>query len=105
MFDMGWDEMVLIGVVSLVVIGPKDLPKVMRQAGVWAKRAREMAVDFQRGIENMAREAEVDSLKKDVEQAADTSQFRYELDQATRLEPNPPPAPLVPHDPSVPPAP
>jgi sec-independent protein translocase protein TatB len=120
MFDMGWDEMLLIGVVSLVVIGPKDLPKVLRQAGVWAKRAREMASEFQRGIEEMAHESEVADLKKDVEQAVDTSMFRKELEQAVSLDetpntlfapPEPPaPAPVTPteipvHAPPIPPEP
>ncbi len=107
MFDMGWDEMLLIGVVSLVVVGPKDLPKVLRQAGVWARRAREMASEFQRGIDEMARESDLADLKKDVETAADTSAFRHELEQAVALEdhPTPAPPPLVPHAPSVPPEP
>ena len=106
MFDMGWDEMLLIGVVSLVVIGPKDLPKVLRQAGVWARRAREMAHEFQRGVEEMTREAELDDLKKDVQQAVDTSTFRYELEQAVTLEdPALKPAPLPHTSPSVPPEP
>ena len=86
MFDMGWDEMLLIGVVSLVVIGPKDLPKVLRQAGVWARRAREMAMDFQRGVEDMARESEMADLKRDVQAAVDTTAFRHELEQAVALD-------------------
>ncbi len=117
MFDMGWDEMLLIGVVSLVVIGPKDLPKVLRQAGVWARRAREMASEFQHGIEEMARESEVADLKKDVEHAVDATMFRKELEQAVSLDepticttppdpaPLPNPAPLPVHAPSVPPEP
>lgn len=106
MFDMGWDEMLLIGVVSLVVIGPKDLPKVLRQAGIWVRRAREMASEFQRGVEEMTREAELDTLKKDVETAVDTSTFRYELDQAVALDqPEAVPAPLPHTAPSVPPEP
>ena len=107
MFDMGWDEMLLIGVVSLVVIGPKDLPKVLRQAGIWARRARDMAGEFHRGIDQMVKEAELAELKKDVEHAADTSNFRYELEQAARIEPPnvTPPVAEVPITPSVPPAP
>lgn len=106
MFDMGWDEMLLIGVVSLVVIGPKDLPKVLRQAGVWARRAREMASEFQRGISEMAHESELADLKKDVEQAADTSAFRHELDQAVSLNDSAQPPSILPHtSPSVPPHP
>ena len=110
MFDMGWDEMLLIGVVSLVVIGPKDLPKVLRQAGIWARRARDMAGEFHRGIDQMVKEAELSELKKDVEHAADTSNFRYELEQAARIDPPNMVTPVAevappPITPSVPPAP
>jgi len=71
MFDFGWDEMALIAVVTLIVIGPKDLPVVLRQAGRWARRAREMASDFQRGVDDMMRESELKDLKRQVEKAAD----------------------------------
>ena len=107
MFDIGWDEMLLIGVVSLVVIGPKDLPKVLRQAGVWARRAREMASEFHRGIDELARESEMADLKKDVAAAVDTTAFRQELEQAVSVEePAAAPPTIAPHPlPSVPPEP
>jgi len=68
MFDFAWSEMAVIAVVALVVIGPKDLPKVLRTAGQWANKARSMAREFQNSLEEMARETELDQLKKEVDQ-------------------------------------
>ena len=72
MFDIGWSEMAIILLVALIVIGPKDLPKVARTAGRWIGKARAMARDFQRSIEDMAREAELDEIKKGIEKVGST---------------------------------
>jgi sec-independent protein translocase protein TatB len=69
MFDIGWDEMALIAVVSLIVIGPKDLPVVLRQLGRWTRRARDMAAEFQRGLDDIAHESELDDLKRKMAEA------------------------------------
>jgi sec-independent protein translocase protein TatB len=69
MFDIGWSELAVIAVVALVVIGPKDLPKVLRTAGFWMRKVRSIASEFQSSIEQMAREAELDELRKQVEDA------------------------------------
>ena len=90
MFDLGWDEMALIGVVTLIVMGPKDLPKVLRQAGRWARRVREMAHQFQHGLDQMVQEAELDEVRKDVERAGDASDFQREVEQAMTLHDSPP---------------
>lgn len=82
MFDIGWDEMALIAVVSLIVIGPKDLPVVLRQMGRWTRKAREMAAEFHRGIDDMAREVELDDLKKQVAKVSDVNLLRQEVDKA-----------------------
>lgn len=63
MFDLGWSEMLVILVVALIVIGPKDLPKVAREIGRWTAKARAMAREFQRSFDEMAREAELEELK------------------------------------------
>ena len=55
LFDMGWTEMLLIGVVALVVIGPKDLPRAMRTAGHWMRKARTLSREFQGSIDQMIR--------------------------------------------------
>lgn len=69
MFDIGWSELLLIGVVALVVIGPKDLPKALATAGKWMARARAMAREFQSNVDDMIRQSELDELRKQVQQA------------------------------------
>lgn len=66
MFDIGWSEMALILMVALVVIGPKDLPRVARSVGKWSAKARSMARDFQRSLDDMAREAELQDIKDEL---------------------------------------
>src|SRR6478736_366936 len=67
MFDIAWSEMVLIGAVALVVIGPKDLPKALRTVGQTIGRVRRMASEFQGQFNEAMREAELADLKKQVE--------------------------------------
>lgn len=67
MLDLGWSEMLVILVVALIVIGPKDLPKVARQIGRWTGKARAMAREFQRSFDDMAREAELEEIKANLQ--------------------------------------
>jgi sec-independent protein translocase protein TatB len=69
MFDFAWSELALIGVVALVVIGPKDLPRVMRTVGMWVRKARTIAREFQGSLEQMVREAEIDEVRQKVQEA------------------------------------
>lgn len=73
MFDIAWSELGIIAVVALVVIGPKDLPKVLRTVGQWTSKARSMAREFQSGIDDMVRESELDELRKAARQITDGS--------------------------------
>jgi sec-independent protein translocase protein TatB len=66
MLDFGWTHILILLVVALVVVGPKDLPKVMRTLGQWAGRARAMADQFRRSFEDMARQSELDELRHEV---------------------------------------
>jgi sec-independent protein translocase protein TatB len=93
MFDIGWSELVVIGVVALIAIGPKELPGVLRAVGHWVGKARRMASDFQDQFREAMREAEVADLKKqfdDAQAAASTmasdmtSGFDNPLDTARR---------------------
>jgi sec-independent protein translocase protein TatB len=70
MFDISWTEFVLIGVVALVVIGPKELPGVMRTMGQWTRKVRGMAAEFQNQFQEAMREAEMADLKKQVDDMA-----------------------------------
>jgi sec-independent protein translocase protein TatB len=72
MFDIGWSEMALILLVALIVIGPKDLPRVARTVGQWVAKGRGMAREFQRALDEMAREAELDKVKSEIEKAGRT---------------------------------
>ncbi len=69
MFDLAWSHILLIGVVALLVIGPKDLPRVLRTVGIWVGRARAIAREFQNSLDQMIREAEFDEVRKQVETA------------------------------------
>lgn len=73
MFDIAWSELGVIAVVALIVIGPKDLPKVLRSIGQWTAKARAMAREFQSGIDDMVRETELDELRKAAKQVSDFS--------------------------------
>ena len=64
MFDIGYSELLVIAVVALIVIGPKDLPRVMRTVGHWVGRARGMARHFRSGIDTMMRESELEEMEK-----------------------------------------
>jgi sec-independent protein translocase protein TatB len=70
MFDIGWSELMVIAVVAVVVIGPKDLPKAMRTVGRWSGKMRRMARDFQSQFNEALREAELDEVKKEVQSLA-----------------------------------
>jgi sec-independent protein translocase protein TatB len=70
MFDISWTEFLLIGVVALIVIGPKELPGVMRTMGQWTRKVRGMASEFQNQFQEAMREAEMADLKKQVDDMA-----------------------------------
>src|ERR1700740_1564435 len=70
MFDISWTEFLLIGVVALIFIGPKELPPVLRTTGSWPRRIRSMAADFQGQFQEAMREAEMADLKKQVDDIA-----------------------------------
>ena len=70
MFDISWTEFLLIGVVALIFIGPKELPSVLRTLGQWTRRIRSMAADFQNQFQEAMREAEMADLKKQVDDIA-----------------------------------
>lgn len=70
MFDIGWTELVVIAVVAIIVIGPKDLPRAMRTVGKWSGKMRRVAREFQNQFNEALREAELDEVKKEVQAIA-----------------------------------
>ncbi len=71
LFDIGWPELLLIGVVALVVIGPKDLPAALRVAGFWVRKARILSREFQSSVEQMIRDAELDEIRQNLKKATE----------------------------------
>jgi sec-independent protein translocase protein TatB len=67
MFDISWSELLVIAVVAIVVVGPKDLPRALRAIGQWSGRIKRMAREFQNQFNEAVREAELDSVQRDIE--------------------------------------
>ena len=73
MFDIGWSEFVVIAVVALIAIGPKELPGVLRMVGQWMGKARKMAAEFQSQFQEAMREAEMADLKKSFDEVKEAA--------------------------------
>ena len=127
MFDIGWSELLVIGCLALIVVGPKDLPKMLRMVGRYTAQARRMAQEFQRNMEEAAREADIGDMKEMRDVASQLRDIRNMPRQAlnTAVKPaapspkppmaapaaapaaaapaNPDPAPVPPSAPDAPP--
>jgi sec-independent protein translocase protein TatB len=88
MFDISWQELMVIAAVAVVVIGPKDLPQVIRSVAGWVKKARELAGEFQRGVDEMVREAELNDIRQQVEKSVTSTvdQVKATVDPGGELE-------------------
>ncbi|WP_338832128.1 Sec-independent protein translocase protein TatB [Bradyrhizobium sp. 27S5] len=73
MFDIGWSELVVIAVVALIAIGPKELPGVLRMVGQWMGKARKMASEFQGQFQEAMREAEMADIKKSFDEVREAA--------------------------------
>jgi sec-independent protein translocase protein TatB len=115
MFDISWSELLLIGIVALVAIGPKELPGVLRTLGQWMAKLRRMAAEFQNQFHEAMREAEMADLKKQVDDLASTAQGYANFDPVSEVRREfestqrdietaieKPPAPPVPEAPTEP---
>src|SRR5947199_206202 len=80
MFDVGWSELLLIGIVALIAIGPKELPGALRTLGQWMGKVRRMASEFQSQFHEAMREAELADLKKEVDEMATKAQSYTHFD-------------------------
>src|SRR6516162_2389413 len=88
LFDLSMTELMLIGVVALVVIGPKDLPRALRVAGFWVKKARTLSREFQSSVDQMIREAELDEMRQELKKASELDlekEFRNTIDPTGSL--------------------
>jgi sec-independent protein translocase protein TatB len=65
--SLGFNEIIILGILALVVVGPKDLPLLFRKLGKWTAKLRGMAQEFRTGFDELARQAELDELKREVE--------------------------------------
>src|SRR5436853_5801155 len=86
MFDIGWGEFLVIGIVALIAIGPKELPTVLRTVGQWMTKIRRMAAEFQGQFQEAMREAEMADLKKQVDDISSTAR---DLGTFDPLQPTP----------------
>ncbi len=86
MLGFAWSEIFLIGAVALVVIGPKDLPRVMRTMGLWSRKLRLLAGDFQRQFDDMVRQAELDEIKREAEKAMNVDDIKSDVEKAMNVD-------------------
>ena len=99
------EHIVILGIIALVVVGPKDLPLLLRKLGQWTARLRGMAQEFRTGFDELARQAELDELKREVEALRNTTNLSSIRNEITKplgtmetyagVSP-PPPAPAAP---------
>lgn len=96
-WDIGGWELFVLAAIAIVVVGPKELPKMLRSLGQWMAKARSMARDFQRSFEDIAREAELDELRKEVNALrTDNPLTEIKRDLEKSIDPT-----LGPDDPSI----
>jgi sec-independent protein translocase protein TatB len=81
---LGFSEIVVLGIIALLVVGPKDLPLMMRKLGQWLARLRGMAQEFRSGFDELARQAELDELKREVDALRRHSSFSGLMNEITR---------------------
>jgi len=91
MFGIDSGELLIVAIVALVVIGPKDLPNVMRTIGHWVGRARGMAKHFRSGIDTMIRESELEEMQKKWAEDNDRIMREHPMSPAPPMPPVPPP--------------
>ncbi len=81
MLDVGWQELFLIAVITIIVVGPKEIPRVLRTVTLWIRKIKDMAREFQSSIDDIAREADLDDIKKQLEEAKDFD-LEHEMENA-----------------------
>lgn len=105
--SLGFQEILLLAVLALVVVGPKDLPLMLRKLGQWTAKLRAMAQEFRHGFDELARQAELDELKKEVDalrRSSTLSDLQHEITKPVTL-PGSLPRPAAPENAPMFPAP
>lgn len=82
--SLGFNEIVILGILALVVVGPKDLPLLFRKLGQWTAKLRGMAQEFRTGFDELARQAELDELKKEVDALRRTTSLQEIRSEITK---------------------
>ena len=82
MFDIGGWEFLLIIVLGIIIIGPKELPATVRTVGIWVRKAKDLAREFQGGLEDIAREADLDQVKDELASGLEPNSIRQEIEDA-----------------------
>jgi len=72
---LGFSEILVLGVIALLVVGPKDLPVMLRELGRWSRKMQAMAAEFRQGFDELARQAELDELRKEVDAMRQAAQL------------------------------
>jgi len=85
MFEIGWGELLIIGIVALIAIGPKELPTLFRTLGQWTNKLRRMASEFQRQFQEAMREAELADIKKQVDDMTSQAQSYASFDPVAEV--------------------
>jgi len=70
MFDIGWQELFIVAVLAIIVVGPRDLPRTLRTVMGYIRKAKGMAREFQNGIDEVAREVELDEIRQEANKIA-----------------------------------
>jgi sec-independent protein translocase protein TatB len=102
MFDLSWSHILIVLIVALVVVGPKDLPKLMRTAGGWVAKARRLANEFRQSFDEMAKQSELDELRAEIEalrQHRPLADVENDLNRSILPPDDLPPAAPAPSDP------
>jgi len=82
--SLGFNEIIILGILALVVVGPKDLPLLFRKIGRWTAKLRGMAQEFRTGFDELARQAELDELKKEVDALRRTTSLQDIRNELTK---------------------
>lgn len=82
--SLGFNEIVILGILALIVVGPKDLPLLFRKIGRWTAKLRGMAQEFRTGFDELARQAELDELKREVDALRRTTSLQEIRNELTK---------------------